>query len=150
MATCYPGTPASEILENFSAVARDRNIYVEWSVNEKVSMEVAAAGSFAGLRTLCTMKQCGVCVASDFLLHLSLTGTRGGMVIVPCDDPGAIGSINEGEARQFGRMMELPVLEPSDPQEAKEMTSGRLSFPKKSTCRSSFAALQGFPMPAAS
>lgn len=122
VATCYPGTPASEILENFSVVARDRNIYVEWSVNEKVSMEVAAAGSFAGLRTLCTMKQCGVCVASDFLLHLSLTGTRGGMVIVPCDDPGAIGSINEGEARQFGRMMELPVLEPSDPQEAKEMT----------------------------
>ena len=122
VAAGYPGTPASEIIQAFSTVGKERNLYVEWSVNEKVSMEVAAAASFAGLRALCAMKQNGVCVAADFLLHLALTGTRGGMVIVPCDDPGAISSINEGEARQFGRMMELPVLEPADIQETKEMT----------------------------
>ncbi|PKL16576.1 MAG: indolepyruvate ferredoxin oxidoreductase, partial [Spirochaetae bacterium HGW-Spirochaetae-5] len=92
----YPGTPSSEIIENLAKVAEKAGIYVEWSVNEKVSLEVSAAGSFAGLRSMCVMKQNGVNVASDFLLHLSLSGTRGGMVLVPCDDPGAISSVNEG------------------------------------------------------
>ena len=117
----YPGTPSSEIIESLSKASKDRNIYVEWSANEKVSMEVAAAASFAGLRSICPMKQNGVNVGSDFLLHLALSGTRGGMVIVPCDDPGALSSINEGEARQFARLLEVPLLEPGDFQEAKEM-----------------------------
>ncbi len=122
VAAGYPGTPSSEIIENLAAVAPDADLYVEWSVNEKVSLEVAAAGSFAGLRSLCVMKQNGVNVASDFLLHLVLSGTRGGMVLIPCDDPGAISSVNEGESRYFARLMEIPLLEPGDFQEAKDMT----------------------------
>ncbi|MEW6440146.1 MAG: indolepyruvate ferredoxin oxidoreductase subunit alpha [bacterium] len=122
VAAGYPGTPSSEIIENLAKLSRERNLYVEWSVNEKVAMEVAAAASYAGLRSMCTMKQNGVNVGSDFLLHLALCGTRGGMVIVPCDDPGALSSINEGEARQFARLLEIPLLEPGDFQEAKDMT----------------------------
>ena len=121
VATTYPGTPSSEIIENLASVSADRNLYVEWSVNEKVAMEVAAAASFAGLRSLCVMKQNGVNVASDFLLHLAGSGTRGGMVIVPCDDPGALSSANEGESRHFARLVEIPLLEPGDFQEAKDM-----------------------------
>ena len=121
VAAGYPGTPSSEIIENLAKAAKERNLYVEWSANEKVAMEVAAAASFAGLRSMCVMKQNGVNVGSDFLLHLALSGTRGGMVIVPCDDPGALSSINEGEARQFARLLEIPLLEPGDFQEAKDM-----------------------------
>ena len=117
----YPGTPSSEIIESLVKVSSQQNLYVEWSVNEKVAMEVAAAGSFAGLRSLAVMKQNGVNVGSDFLLHLALTGTRGGMVLVHCDDPGALSSANEGESRHFARMLEIPLLEPGDFQEAKDM-----------------------------
>jgi indolepyruvate ferredoxin oxidoreductase alpha subunit len=123
VAAAYPGTPSSEILENLARVAEERNLYVEWSTNEKVAMEVAAAASFAGLRSLCVMKQNGVNVASDFLLHLAGSGTRGGMVLVACDDPGALSSVNEGESRHFARMIEIPLLEPGDFQEAKDMTA---------------------------
>ncbi len=122
VAAGYPGTPSSEIIENLASVAPRTDLYVEWSVNEKVSLEVSAAASFAGLRSLCVMKQNGVNVASDFLLHLVLSGTRGGMVLIPCDDPGAISSVNEGESRYFARLMEIPLLEPGDFQEAKDMT----------------------------
>jgi indolepyruvate ferredoxin oxidoreductase alpha subunit len=117
----YPGTPSSEIIETLAGVSAQQNLYVEWSVNEKVAMEVAAAGSFAGLRSMCVMKQNGVNVGSDFLLHLAITGTRGGMVLVACDDPGALSSANEGESRHFARMLEIPLLEPADFQEAKDM-----------------------------
>ncbi len=122
VAAGYPGTPSSEIVESLSRVAKEANMYVEWSANEKVAMEVAAAASFAGLRSMCTMKQNGVNVASDFLLHLAGSGTRAGMVIVPCDDPGALSSINEGESRYFARLVEIPLIEPGDFQEAKDMT----------------------------
>lgn len=122
VAAGYPGTPSSEIIENLAKVARERNLYVEWSVNEKVSLEIAAAASFANLRALCPMKQNGVNVASDFLLHLAGSGTRGGLVLVSCDDPGALSSVNEGESRHFARLMELPLIEPGDFQEAKDMT----------------------------
>ncbi len=122
VASGYPGTPSSEIIENLSKVARERNLYVEWSANEKVALEVAAAASFAGLKSLCAMKQNGVNVASDFLLHLAGSGTRGGMVLVACDDPGGLSSVNEGESRHFARLVEIPILEPGDFQEAKEMT----------------------------
>lgn len=120
--TGYPGTPSSEIIETFSKIARDRNIYAEWSTNEKVAMEVAAAASFAGLRSMCVMKQNGVNVASDFLLHLASSGTRGGMLLVTCDDPGALSSVNEGESRLFAKLVEIPLLEPGDFQEAKDLT----------------------------
>lgn len=119
----YPGTPSSEIVQNLAKVAGDRNLYVEWSINEKVALEVAAAASFSELRAMCVMKQVGVNVASDFLLHLALYGTRGGMVLVSCEDPGALSSTNEGDARHYARMMEFPLVEPGDFQEAKDMTA---------------------------
>ncbi len=118
----YPGTPSSEIIENLARVASQRNLYVEWSVNEKVAMEVAAAASFAGLRTLCTMKQNGLNVASDFLLHLVGSGIRGGMLIVACEDPGALSSQNEGDSRFFAPMLEVPLVEPATFQQAKDLT----------------------------
>ena len=119
----YPGTPSSEIIENLAKVAGQRQLYVEWSVNEKVALEVAAAASFAGLRAMCTMKQVGMNVAADFLLHLSEYGTRGPLVLVSCEDPGALSSTNEGESRFYAKMMEFPLLEPGDFQEAKDMTA---------------------------
>lgn len=122
VASAYPGTPSSEVIETLAAVARERNLYVEWSVNEKVALEVAAAASFAGLRSMAVMKQNGVNVASDFLLHLTASGTRGGLVLVSCEDPGALSSVNEGESRYFARMLEMPLLEPADFQEAKDLT----------------------------
>ena len=122
VAAGYPGTPSSEIIENLAKAAKERDIYVEWSVNEKVAMEVAAAASFAGLRTVAVMKQVGVNVASDFMLHLSETGTRGGMILISCEDPGALSSGNEGESRPFAKLFEVPLLEPGDFQEAKDMT----------------------------
>jgi len=121
VAAAYPGTPATEILENLGKAAKKYPLYVEWSANEKVAMEVAAAGSLAGLRSMTPMKQAGVNVAADFLVHLALIGTRGGMIMVPCDDPAAISSGNEEESRLFAQLAEIPLLEPSDAQEAKDM-----------------------------
>jgi indolepyruvate ferredoxin oxidoreductase, alpha subunit len=118
----YPGTPSSEVIERLALVTQQRNLYVEWSTNEKVALEVAAAASFASLRSMCVMKQNGVNVASDFLLHLASSGTRGGIVLVTCEDPGALSSVNEGESRYFARMLEIPLLEPADFQEAKDLT----------------------------
>jgi indolepyruvate ferredoxin oxidoreductase alpha subunit len=121
VAAAYPGTPATEIMENLSRAGKTRKLYVEWSANEKVAMEVAAAGSYAGLRALTAMKQCGLNVAADFLVHLALSGTRAGLVMVPCDDPGAVASINEEESRLFAQLAEIPLVEPCDAQEAKDM-----------------------------
>jgi indolepyruvate ferredoxin oxidoreductase alpha subunit len=127
----YPGTPSSEVIERLSEVARQRNLYVEWSTNEKVALEVAAAASFSGLRSMCVMKQNGVNVASDFLLHLSSSGTRGGIVLVECEDPGALSSVNEGESRYFARMLEVPLLEPANLQEAKDLTKWAFELSEK-------------------
>jgi len=128
----YPGTPSSEVIERLSEVARERNLYVEWSTNEKVALEVAAAASFSGLRSMCVMKQNGVNVASDFLLHLASSGTRGGIVLVECEDPGALSSVNEGESRYFARMLEIPMLEPANFQEAKDLTRWAFELSEKS------------------
>ena len=96
----YPGTPSTEILET---VARynDGSIHVEWSVNEKAALEVAAGGAYAGARTLVTMKQVGLNVASDPLMSLAYIGVKGGMVIVSADDPGPISSQTEQDTRLF-------------------------------------------------
>ena len=123
VAAGYPGTPSSEIIEALSSMAEPMNLYVEWSVNEKVALEVASSASFAGLRTMAVMKQPGLNVASDYLLHLSGSGTRGGMVLISADDPGALSSVNEGETRHYAKLMEVPLLEPGDFQEAKAMTT---------------------------
>jgi indolepyruvate ferredoxin oxidoreductase alpha subunit len=122
VATGYPGTPSSEVIERLSEIAGDAGIYTEWSVNEKVALEVAAAASFAELRAIAVMKQNGVNVAADFILHLVLSGTRGGLVLVSCEDPGYLSSQNEGDSRTFARLNEIPLLEPGDFQEAKDMT----------------------------
>ena len=129
----YPGTPSSEIPKALGDVADEMGLYVEWSTNEKVSLEVAAAGSYAGLRSLCTMKQVGVNVASDFLLHLAEYGSRAGLVLVTCEDPGSLSSTNEGDSRPYTKMMEFPLIEPGDIQEAKDMT--RWAFELSETIR---------------
>lgn len=131
VAAGYPGTPSSEIIERFSTIAKERNMYVEWSTNEKVATEVAAAASFAGLRSMCVMKQNGVNVASDFILHLASSGTRGGILLVTCDDPGALSSVNEGESRLFARLLEIPLLEPGDFQEAKDIVAWAYDLSEK-------------------
>ena len=118
----YPGNPSSEIIESLIKAAEDLPIYVEWSTNEKVALEAATAASFAGCRALVSMKQNGVNVASDFLTNLALSGTKGGLILISCDDPGGISSTNEEDARLFARLAEIPLLEPSTPQEALEMT----------------------------
>jgi indolepyruvate ferredoxin oxidoreductase alpha subunit len=118
----YPGNPSSEIIGTLAKVADELGLHVEWSVNEKVALEVAAAASFAGLRGLCAMKQNGMNVASDFLLNLNLTGSGGGLVVVVADDPAGVSSSNEEDSRIFSKLGDLPLLEPADFQEAKEMT----------------------------
>lgn len=121
VAAAYPGTPATEILEHLVKAADTHHMYAEWSANEKVAAEVCAAASYAGLRSLTAMKHCGMNVASDALLHVATAGTRGGMVIVPCDDPGGQASSTEMESRYYAQLCEIPLLEPSDHQEAKDM-----------------------------
>jgi indolepyruvate ferredoxin oxidoreductase alpha subunit len=121
-ASAYPGTPSSEIISSLAEVAREMDIYVEWSVNEKVALEAAAAASFAGVRALVAMKQNGLNVASDFLMNLNLTGTNAGLVLVVCDDPSGLSSTNEQDSRPMAKWAELPLLEPATFQEAKDMT----------------------------
>jgi indolepyruvate ferredoxin oxidoreductase alpha subunit len=118
----YPGNPSSEIIGTLAKVAGELGLHVEWSVNEKVALEVVTAASFAGLRGLCAMKQNGINVASDFLLNLNLTGTGGGLVLVVADDPSGVSSTNEEDSRIYAKLGDLPLLEPGTFQEAKEMT----------------------------
>ena len=131
----YPGNPSSEIIGSLAKVAEEFGLHVEWSINEKVALEVAAAASLSGLRGLCAMKQNGLNVASDFLLNLNLTGCRGGLVVVVADDPSGISSSNEEDSRLYAKLGDLPLLEPANFEEAKEMTrqafnlSERLGLP---------------------
>ena len=121
-AAAYPGTPSSEVIGTLADVAKDGKIYAEWSVNEKVAVEAAAAASFAGVRAIVAMKQNGINVASDFLMTLNLTGTKAGLVLMACDDPSALSSTNEQDSRPFAKWADLPLLEPATFQEAKDMT----------------------------
>ena len=121
--TGYPGTPASEIIDTLASLAKKLGIYVELGVNEKVAVEVAAGASFAGIPSLTVMKYNGLNVASDTVALLSPGNTgKGGLVMVVADDPGGISSDNEQDTRNIAKMLDVPLLEPSDPQEAKEMT----------------------------
>lgn len=126
----YPGTPSTEILETI-AKNNDGDIYVEWSVNEKSAMEVAAGGAYSGARTLVTMKQVGLNVASDPLMSLTYIGVKGGMVIVVADDPGPISSQTEQDTRHFARYAKLPVFDPSSPEEAYEMIADAFEYSEK-------------------
>jgi len=120
-ATTYPGTPSSEISLNFFQMAQESPLYFEYSSNEKVALEVAAAAANSGLRTMCIMKHVGVNVAADALMTLAYVGVRGGLVILTADDPYMFSSQNEQDNRYYGKLSGLPILEPSSVQEAKEM-----------------------------
>ncbi|QGG48514.1 indolepyruvate ferredoxin oxidoreductase subunit alpha [Heliorestis convoluta] len=118
VAAAYPGTPSTEILENISKYPE---IYSQWSPNEKVAMEVGVGASIAGARTLVAMKHVGVNVAADPLFTAAYSGVRGGLILVSADDPGMHSSQNEQDNRHYAPFAKIPMLEPSDSQEAKDM-----------------------------
>ncbi|MDD2956433.1 MAG: indolepyruvate ferredoxin oxidoreductase subunit alpha [Oscillospiraceae bacterium] len=126
----YPGTPSTEILET---VARHNpgDIYVEWSTNEKSALEVAAGGAYTGARTMVTMKQVGLNVASDPLMSLAYIGVKGGMVVMVADDPGPISSQTEQDTRRFAAFAKLPVFDPSSPEEAYAMIGDAFDYSEK-------------------
>ncbi|MGN0383408.1 MAG: indolepyruvate ferredoxin oxidoreductase subunit alpha [Eubacterium sp.] len=119
VSAAYPGTPSTEISEN---IVKYDEIYAEWSPNEKVAAEVAIGASMSGVRSLVSMKHVGVNVASDPLYTVSYIGVNGGLVMVAADDPGLYSSQNEQDSRAVARAAHVPVLEPSDSQEAKDFT----------------------------
>ncbi len=126
----YPGTPSTEILET-AARENDGSFYVEWSVNEKAAMEVAAGAAYTGARVLVTMKQVGLNVASDPLMSLAYVGVKGGMVVVAADDPGPISSQTEQDTRHFAAFAKLPVFDPSSPEEAYLMMADAFAVSEK-------------------
>ena len=126
----YPGTPSTEALETV-AKYRTQDTYVEWSVNEKSAMEVAAGAAYSGARVLVTMKQVGLNVASDPLMSLEYVGVKGGMVILVADDPGPISSQTEQDTRHYSYFSKLPCFDPSSVQEAYEMIQEAFDFSEK-------------------
>lgn len=121
VATTYPGTPSSEISLNFFQISHETDLYFEYSTNEKVSLEVAAATANSGVRSMCMMKHVGLNVAADALMTLAYVGVKGGLVILTADDPFMFSSQNEQDNRYYGKLSGLPVLEPSSVEEAKNM-----------------------------
>jgi indolepyruvate ferredoxin oxidoreductase alpha subunit len=117
-AAAYPGTPSSEILDTIGREYQE--IYAEWSPNEKVALEAAMGASIAGARAIVCMKHVGVNVAADPLMTLSYTGVRGGVVLVTADDPELYSSQNEQDNRNYAKFAKIPMVEPSDSQEAKD------------------------------
>ncbi|MFC1853913.1 indolepyruvate ferredoxin oxidoreductase subunit alpha, partial [candidate division CSSED10-310 bacterium] len=129
--TTYPGTPASEIGDFFYKIAADTDLYFEYSINEKVGLEFAMGAAFAGARSLCAMKHVGLNVAADALCTMAYSGVIGGLVIVSTDDPGCHSSQNEQDNRYYGRLANLPLLEPASPGEALEMTREAFALSEK-------------------
>jgi len=125
VAAAYPGTPSTEILESLAEYPPE-DLHAQWSTNEKVACDVAIGASFAGARALAAMKHVGLNVAADALMSVTYIGVNGGLVLVVCDDPGIYSSQNEQDSRLFGKLANVPVLEPSDAQEALDFT--RLAF----------------------
>jgi len=121
VAAAYPGTPSSEITETLAGVAKELDMYVEWSTNEKVAFEVALAASICGVRALASMKHVGVNVAHDPLMTAGYIGAKGGLVLLSADDPWVWSSQNEQDNRYIALQGYIPVLEPSSVQEAKDM-----------------------------
>ena len=122
LAATYPGTPSSEIGFVLSDVAEEAGFRYEWAVNEKVALEVGAATALAGRRALVFMKHVGLNVASDALTTLAYTGVRGALVVITADDPGCHSSQNEQDNRLLAKFANVPMLEPSNPQEALDFT----------------------------
>lgn len=126
----YPGTPSSEIVETISKYPHD-GVHLEWSVNEKAAMEVAASAAYGGARTLVTMKQVGLNVAADPIMSLAYVGVKGGMVVVSADDPGPISSQTEQDTRRFADFCRIPVFDPSSPEEAYQMIQDAFEYSEK-------------------
>ena len=126
----YPGTPSTEVLET-AAKYNDGSIYVEWSVNEKAALELGAGAAYCGARSMVTMKQVGLNVASDPLMSLAYIGVKGGMVIMVADDPGPISSQTEQDTRHFASFSKLPCFEPSSVQEAYDMIQEAFEYSEK-------------------
>ena len=118
VASGYPGTPSTEILETF---ARFPGVYAEWAPNEKVALDVATGAAYAGRRSFAVMKHVGLNVAADSLMYATMTGIEAGMVIVSADDPAMHSSQNEQDNRTFAKFARIPCLEPSDSQHAKDL-----------------------------
>lgn len=141
VAAGYPGTPSSEIIETLSKYTKKAgqntgdasapSLHIEWSVNEKAAMEVAASAAYSGARTLVTMKQVGLNVASDPLMSLAYVGVKGGMVIVSADDPGPISSQTEQDTRMFAAFCRIPVFDPSSPEDAYTMIQDAFEYSEK-------------------
>lgn len=131
--TSYPGTPSSEILPAVVKFKKELglNTYVEWSANEKVAFDNALAASLTGKRAAVAMKQVGLNVASDSLMSSAYTGVIGGLVIISCDDPGPHSSQTEQDSRFFAMFAKIPVYDPSNPQEAKEMAKEAFELSEK-------------------
>jgi indolepyruvate ferredoxin oxidoreductase alpha subunit len=129
--TTYPGTPASEIGDTLSEIAMDAGIYMEYSTNEIVAVEVAAGAANCGVRALTAMKHVGLNVAADAVMTLAYVGVKGGYVIVTADDPECYSSQNEQDNRFYALLSNLPCLEPSSPQEAKDMTISAIEISEK-------------------
>lgn len=128
VSAAYPGTPSTEISEN---IVNYKEIYCEWSPNEKVAMEVAIGASISGVRAMASMKHVGVNVAADPLYTVSYIGATGGLVLVAADDPGLYSSQNEQDTRCVARAAQVPVLEPSDSQEAKDFMKFAFNMSEK-------------------
>ena len=126
----YPGTPSSEIIETVSKYPHE-GIHLEWSVNEKAALEVAAAAAYSGARAMVTMKQVGLNVASDPLMSLAYVGVKGGLVIVSADDPGPISSQTEQDTRRFADFCRIPVFDPATPEEAFAMITDAFEYSEK-------------------
>jgi indolepyruvate ferredoxin oxidoreductase alpha subunit len=130
-ASAYPGTPSTEIIESLASVAKELGIYVEWSANEKIALEAAYAASLSGVRALAAMKHVGLNVASDAFMSIAYTGVRAGLLIISAEDPNMWSSQNEQDNRYYGLMAKVPVFEPYNPQEAKDMTIYALDFSER-------------------
>jgi indolepyruvate ferredoxin oxidoreductase, alpha subunit len=128
VSAAYPGTPSTEISEN---IVKYKEIYAEWSPNEKVAMEVVIGASISGVRAMASMKHVGVNVAADPLYSVAYSGVSGGLVLVAADDPGLYSSQNEQDTRMVGRAAQIPVLEPADSQEAKDYTKFAFELSEK-------------------
>ncbi|MBW1703570.1 MAG: indolepyruvate ferredoxin oxidoreductase subunit alpha [Deltaproteobacteria bacterium] len=128
--TSYPGTPSSEILPEVVRLVKSEglNTYVEWSTNEKVALDNAYAAAISGKRAACCMKQVGLNVAADSLMSAAYIGTTGALVIISCDDPGPHSSQTEQDTRLMARLAKVPVLDPSNPEEARDMVKFALDL----------------------
>lgn len=131
MVTCYPGTPSSEVPDTFFRLSSEGDFSFEYSVNEKVALEVGGGATLAGAMTLTTMKHVGVNVAADPLMTLAYIGTPGGLVLLSADDPGCHSSQNEQDNRYYARIAGIPCFEPSTAQEAKDMTRDALRLSRE-------------------